>query len=76
MGERKPPILLLAVQNPQKVPLSLSGYHTVNIRAQAGAPRPCAPPSITFTPTLQPGSRDKAGAAHLLTREVLFLVRA
>ena len=41
MGAAKPPMLLEAVQKPQKVPRSLSGYHAVRMRAHAGAPRPC-----------------------------------
>ena len=42
MGATKPPMLLEAVQKPQKVPRSLSGYHSVRMRAHAGAPSPCA----------------------------------
>ena len=41
MGAAKPPMLLEAVQKPQKVPRSLSGYHSVRMRAHAGAPSPC-----------------------------------
>ena len=34
-------MLLLAVQKPQKVPRSRSGYQDVRMRAHAGDPRPC-----------------------------------
>ena len=36
--------MLDAVQKPQKVPRSASGYQDVRMRAQAGAPRPCSRP--------------------------------
>jgi hypothetical protein len=42
IGAAKPPMLLEAVQKPQKVPRSLSGYQRVRMRAHAGAPKPCA----------------------------------
>lgn len=40
IGARKPPMLLLAVQKPQNVPRSRSGYQDVRMRAHAGDPRP------------------------------------
>lgn len=56
MGAAKPPMLLEAVQKPQKVPRSLSGYQRVKMRAHAGAPKPCretcvgvGPQHVTFT---------------------------
>ena len=42
IGAAKPPMLLEAVQKPQKVPRSLSAYQEVRKRAHAGAPSPYA----------------------------------
>jgi len=39
-------MLLLAVQKPQKVPRSRSGYQDVRMRAHAGEPRPCGHRSL------------------------------
>ena len=55
IGAAKPPMLLEAVQKPQKVPRSLSAYHEVRKRAHAGAPSPCA----RYLPASAEGHRMK-----------------
>ena len=62
-------MLLLAVQKPQKVPRSRSGYQDVRMRAHAGEPRPCGHRSL-FDLCL-PSTAEQANS-HSVEKAPLF----